>query len=271
VERDLDAAAWERSRQRREREEQEAKARLERAQRSADEANAAERAAARHQSRRLALVAALVGVVAVGALVAVAYLLTGDDGSDSDEWLAQYGLDEPVEVGAAPDRLAPSSASDPGRPPPTTGRSTGVDERPALALTGSNLEAVWRNAQAFENWLLRHPDESLVAELYEPGTPTYDQVATLIGQLQRDGQRIDVVGYEIVGVTIDEQPSADVAVLRYADRWTERFLLDDGSGAVVGHETSDGKVQLWRLELHRGPDGAWRAASIEFLGAGEGA
>lgn len=233
-------------------------------------ARAQEEEVERRERRRNVALAVIVGAVVLAAIMLASLVLTRDSG-DGGDWLAQYGFEESG-ASEAPARLPTSNAAggaSTGAPSTVTSVAGADDDPPALALAGDDFERIWSSAQEYESWLLRHPSVEFVDELYLPGTPTYEQVAGTIAELEQAGRRVDVVGYELVGITVDERPSPDVAVLRYADRWQERFVVDAATGAVLDHEISGGAAQLWRLELRRGADGRWRVTAIEHLASGD--
>lgn len=278
MERDAEAAAWERARQRRA-QEQAAKERQREQRRRLEEEAAAERAARRRRElrRNVGVIAGALAVV--GAAITFAVWPSTRATDEEPEWLQALGLDEPRDGSRSepgePERLGavdvPPPASQPGGVASSTSVPARLDaaEPPRIDTTGEDFERIWRQAQLYEGWLLRHPDPALASQIYVDGTPTAQRVIDLLGQLQRDGLKIEVHGYRILGLTVDERPSSDTVILRYADTYTGRDVIDLATGAVREHEDYDGRARLWRLEMRRGGDGRWRAVDIQFVRFGD--
>jgi hypothetical protein len=195
-------------------------------------------------------------VVAVGVIVAVTFLVVANRTSNDDVAI-DTAFDDSDE------RLPPLGQTDGTA---TSGRRArpglDADTPPVIDLRGDNFETVWRQAQVLEGWLLRHPDPNLVAQIYVPGTPTYDEVHGYIDELARNGRAVVVERYRIVDVSLVERRTPDEVELRYTDTYASRQLIDARSGAVLSRDASDGGERAWSLVLRRGTDGRWRVASI---------
>ncbi|MEJ5254619.1 MAG: hypothetical protein WHS89_04655 [Acidimicrobiales bacterium] len=278
MDRDVEAAAWERARTRRAQEQAARQSRRDRWKRLEDEV-AAERSGRRRRELRRNVAIVVGALIAVGVALGFAIWPSTRARDEDPEWLRVLGLNEPVDgspaESEAPERLGtvgvPPAASNLDEPGPGTSVPARLDaaEPPRIDTTGEDFERIWRQAQLYEGWLLRHPDPALASQIYVEGTPTAQRVVDLLGQLQRDGLKIEVHGYRILGVTVDERPGPDAVILRYADTYTGRDVIDLASGVVREHEDYDGRARLWRLEMRRGGDGRWLAMDIEFLRFGD--
>jgi hypothetical protein len=102
----------------------------------------------------------------------------------------------------------------------------------------------------------------MVAQIYLPDTPTYDEVYSYVDDLARNGRAVVVERYRIVDVDLVERRSVDEVELRYTDTYEFRELIDRATGTVLDHEASDGQPRAWTLVLQRGSDERWRVASI---------
>jgi hypothetical protein len=277
---DPEAAAWERARQRLAQQEAE-RQRLQEARQHAEQQMLAEQAARHRRQARRRLAAAAVAIVVVAAAVGVLLRSTAREPGDQAGWLQSLGFDEsagdagPDPTSTTPDRLggvggaAGSQPGGTGSSPSSVPTRLDAPEPPRIDTSGDDFERIWRQAQLYEGWLVRHPDPALATEIYVAGTPTTERVVELLTQLQREGWRIEVHGYRILGVTLDERPGPDIVILRYADTYTGRDVVDRATGAVIEREDYDGRARLWRLEMRRGEDGRWRAADIQFLRFGD--
>lgn len=277
---DPEAAAWERARQRLAQKEAERQRRHE-ARQQAEQQTRAEQAARHRRQIRRRVAAGAVALVVVAVGVGLGLRAAGRESGDRASWLQSLGFDESAggagsdPASAVPDRLGGVSGAA-GSLPGVTGSSpssvpTRLDapDPPRIDTSGDDFERIWRQAQLYEGWLVRHPDPALATEIYVAGTPTTERVVELLTQLQREGWRIEVRGYRILGVTLDDRPAPDIVVLRYADTYTGRDVVDRATGAVIEREDYDGRARLWRLEMRRGEDGRWRAADIQFLQFGD--
>ncbi|WP_208029728.1 hypothetical protein [Rhabdothermincola sediminis] len=277
---DPEAAAWERARQRLAQKEAE-RQRLQEARQHAEQQTLAEQAARHRRQTRRRIAAGAAALVVVAAAVAVVLRSTAREPGDRAGWLQSLGFDEsPGDAGPDPDSTTPdrlggvggAAGSQPGvtgSSPPSVPTRLDAPDPPRIDTSGDDFERIWRQAQLYEGWLVRHPDPTLAAEIYVTGTPTTERVVELLTQLQREGWRIEVHGYRILGVTLDERPAPDTVILRYADTYTGRDVVDRATGAVIEREDYDGRARLWRLEMRRGDDGRWRAADIQFLRFGD--
>ena len=155
------------------------------------------------------------------------------------------------------DVAAPAPAS------ATTATEAGAVQ-PLISTTGDDFGHIWRQIEVLEAWLLVHPDPAVASQIYEPGTPAYQDLVDLLGQLERDGQGLRIEGYKVLEVNEQERPTPDEVVLSYTDRYTAKVTVD-ASGSLVADEPSDGLVRQWRLVLHRGGDGHWRAAENTLI------
>jgi hypothetical protein len=193
--------------------------------------------------------------------------LNGSAGSSGDTVpaLDRLGSSDPSSGG--PSNSGPSTTS--GSIPTSPGAaSSSSDSPPVIDATGEDFAHVWEQIEVLESWLLQHPTSPLASDIYETGTPPYDDLVKLLKELTDKGQTARVDGYRILGVTVDGRLSPDRVDLRYADTYRDRFTFD-ATGTVVGHTPSDGRARLWTLTLHRGEDGRWRVVATAFVTYGD--
>ena len=226
---------------------------------------------------------ALVVAIGVGAvfLVAVGVMLVAirHRSAEDPSWVTGLGLNGSAGTGdgslSAPDRFgstagdsATTSTSETGATTATTSGGAGSGQAPVIDATGEDFDRIWRQIEVLESWLLEHPQPSVASDIYQVGTPPYEDLVKQLTDLQAKNQTGRVDGYQILGVTVDARPTPDRVDLRYADTYTDRLTLD-ADGTVVDRLPYDGRTRLWTLTLERGADHRWRVTATAFVQFGD--
>lgn len=200
------------------------------------------------------------GRAVVAALAAGVLVLAGCGGAEraDPEWVEELRADRDsdVTVGPATTAAPPDEAARGAEPPP-------------LRTTGEDFDRIWREIEAFESWLLRHPERvDLLDEIYVPGGPIHTKTAELLADLQARDAVMEVAGYDILEVRLLDRSEPDVAHVRYTDTRSHRSFLDRATGDVIDREEFTDQPWTWDLTLERDDRGRWRITDIVFVGGG---
>jgi hypothetical protein len=154
--------------------------------------------------------------------------------------------------------LAPTTTT--ALPPPYS--FDGSVPAPELINTGTDYEAIYRSIDAYSHWLYsHHPDESLIAEVYAPGSEAYDNVRDDVRTLVDGDYRVYDTASVIEKVEV-ATALPDVVTLRvhYTDDREEIVRRD---GTVTDSEQLP-SPSIGIVLIRADTAGRWRVASAEL-------
>jgi hypothetical protein len=173
-----------------------------------------------------------------------------------------YFLVSDSDANQAPGGRLPGDSS--VSPTPTESPSPTTEPPPELNNTGNDFEAIWRSIAEYRLWLQKHPDRSLVGEIFARRCSCYRRERRLLGRLENKGWRFAGNGIETISVELIDRPAPHVAVIRVIDRQGAQTFVDE-NGEVV-REGVGWKPTSWVFTLGKDVDGAWRLRDLILEG-----
>ncbi len=191
----------------------------------------------------------IVGVAIPAALVIVLVAVLAGRGGNSD-------LSEREQPRAAMTTATPST-----------------EPKPNLETRGSDFKQVWTAISDFYGWLAKHPDPTLVDEIFDRSCPCFEDELRAQRRLRRNGWRYAGEDtYQTLGVRLVRRLTRDAVLISVVDRESSQVVIDQ-SGRVVEKGVGWPPTE-WHFTLLRGSDGRWRIGHVVEMGkvkAGRGA
>lgn len=155
-------------------------------------------------------------------------------------------------------------------PEPTSTSSTTVADvpsvpqptAPAIVDTGEDFEAIVRSLIAFNDWIVAHPDPSMLVNTLDASCPCFASTQRNLSDLAVKGWRYDGANRTEVQTVRPKRVAANVVDVFVVLEAEEARIVDLG-GQVVDREPAYPPTSYF-YTLQRGAEGRWRISQIEF-------
>ena len=158
-------------------------------------------------------------------------------------------------------------ADAPNDAPPTTADVTTTTASPAAVAppiidTGENFDAIVRSLIAFNDWVVAHPDPSLLLRSTDSSCPCFAGTQKNLADLASKGWHYDE-GRRTEVLSVRPERVGDAVVDAFVVLRSEEARVLDRAGQVVDREPAYPPTSYF-YTLRRGPEGRWRITGIEY-------